>query len=457
MTSITSTFSPDQSNAWEVILGFLNDPGDCDALVLRGYAGTGKTYLLKKLIQHLGKRNSRIRIAMTAPTNKAVNVLSAGDELKECRHMVCFETIHKLLGLQQDFTSDGRQIFRSKTNRENDMHKFNIVVVDEASMLNDELCLEILENRQKTKLLFVGDPAQIPPVGQEDCIPFRRDHEFNFKIVELTQIMRQAEGNPIIGHSLALRKGLKKPRPVIDQITSMDSQGHGLMFLDSLEDKDKIRPLLKEWFDSDQFRIDANYAKVVAWRNVMVTLINGIIREILYGVNPPEFVVGEKLLVNKPIMAYGSVDLNTSEELRVTQVSQIKKNFESGEFSLIASAWRLRVEAYDADLASNIPHVIYIIIDVEEHAELIKQARAKALKSRSKQDWAVYYNVLGWTADVVYNYAITAHKSQGSTYQNVLVMKDDLDKNSNVEERNRITYTASTRASKLLVMFGKVY
>jgi ATP-dependent exoDNAse (exonuclease V) alpha subunit len=61
-----------------------------------------------------------------------------------------------------------------------------------------------------------------------------------------------------------------------------------------------------------------------------------------------------------------------------------------------------------------------------------------------------YYNFTRRYADVSWGYSISAHKSQGSTYKNVFVLEDDIDKNWDVIERNRIKYTAFTRASSNL-------
>ena len=73
----------------------------------------------------------------------------------------------------------------------------------------------------------------------------------------------------------------------------------------------------------------------------------------------------------------------------------------------------------------------------------------KAIEKRgADKSWIQYYNFLRRYADVSFAYAITAHKSQGSTYNTTFVLEDDINMNLDVVERNRIKYTAYTRASK---------
>jgi hypothetical protein len=69
--------------------------------------------------------------------------------------------------------------------------------------------------------------------------------------------------------------------------------------------------------------------------------------------------------------------------------------------------------------------------------------------------WREYYNFKNYFAEFKYNSCLTAHKSQGSTYQKVAVVYDDMDKCGNLDERNRLIYTACSRPSKLLVIYKK--
>ncbi len=78
-----------------------------------------------------------------------------------------------------------------------------------------------------------------------------------------------------------------------------------------------------------------------------------------------------------------------------------------------------------------------------------------ALKENTKFGWkwqAFYFFAEGLFADIKYNHAITVHKSQGSTYKSVIVNVGNIDRNPDSEERQRLLYTAVTRASDLVIL-----
>jgi len=78
--------------------------------------------------------------------------------------------------------------------------------------------------------------------------------------------------------------------------------------------------------------------------------------------------------------------------------------------------------------------------------------KSKAIREKSSKVWVSYYSFLKQSANLNYGYALTVHKSQGSTYENVFLIESDLNFNRNIIERNRIKYTGYTRCSKKLIV-----
>lgn len=466
-----------QTIAFADIVEFFSNPLE-DAFVLKGYAGTGKTFLVKRIIEYITASYPSRRIAITAPTNKAVQVLQMNAPFGETGGTVFtdlfnaasrleYMTIHKLLGLKEEITPSGQQIFKPAGKDKNDLSKFQYLIVDEVSMLDDDLCNQILDQADKVKVLFMGDPAQIPPVNRAECIPFSDDHEYNFKQAELTEIMRQQGEHPVVDASFTLRNNLEDIQPIPVLEDKLNAEGKGIKFYDSVTDRAKIRPLLDELFNSDQFKANADYAKVIAWRNKTVDYVNGIVREILFGKDAGPFVVGEKLIAAKPIFErtsgkfgpYWVIQFNTSEELEVTGVNITTRNRSESDFRLQIKVYELRVRVYQPMERRFFSTTIDVIHEdsVSEWNSLLLAAKNKAIRTKQPGDWAVYYDIMKWSANVAYNYAITAHKAQGSTYTNVLLMEEDLDHNPRVVERNRIKYTAYSRPTDKLYILRKNY
>jgi exodeoxyribonuclease-5 len=151
-------------------------------------------------------------------------------------------------------------------------------------MLNDDLFHDIIKFRDKVKIICMGDPAQIPPVGKPDCIPFIPEmaEEYGIKTLELKQIMRQKEGNSIIESSVAIRSDLGRRSNPVDPITSVNENGEGVEFmnLNSVEIRRGFSAKLADYFKTKEFENDSEYAKVIAWRNKTVATMNDIIRKV---------------------------------------------------------------------------------------------------------------------------------------------------------------------------------
>jgi exodeoxyribonuclease-5 len=471
----------DQIAAFNDILTFLRE-GTEDAFVLKGYAGTGKTFLVKRIIEYITASYPQRRIAITAPTNKAVRVLqydapfneNSGNEmimedLFNIADQLTYSTVHKLLGLKEQISNTGVQTFKPDYKDKSELDKYKYLIVDEVSMLDDILCRELQKYSNKVKIIYMGDPAQIPPVNRIDCIPFREQDQFVFRRAELHKIMRQTGEHPVVDASFIIRNNLNVQHPIPKLETNLKDD-KGIVFIDGETERKSVKGILADYFDTDEFKADADYAKVIAWRNKTVDYLNGIIRVILFGEKADPYMVGEKLIARGPIFkeqkgpksrwgAKWIVDLHTSEEMEISKIDIENKKFTEGSYKLYAQIYKCQVLVQDPLGYEPKSNTIEIIHEdsLQEYRELLKKTKSLAIKARDKSAWVSYYNILKWSADVGYNYAITAHKAQGSTYENVILIEEDLDKNRTTVERNRIKYTAYSRPKNKLFILRKNY
>lgn len=317
----------------------------------------------------------------------------------------------------------------------------------------------------------MGDPAQIPPVGRPDCIPFREElaEHYRIKTLDLKQIMRQKEGNAIIDASVVIRKELYSNRLSIDNVSKVNENGEGIEFLNlnCAETRKGFSEKLRQYFVTEDFVKDSEYAKVIAWRNKTVATMNNIIRKTIYGdvAEGTKILEGEKLIANNPVIEDKIIILNTNDEFTVERYT-IEKDTARFVIDDHPDAEPLSVELnyYDTEVSylNDADEVVKVWIKIlHESSEVEFQKVANILKLRAIQkrgkdkSWLHYYNFLRRFADVNYAYAITAHKSQGSTYNTTFVLEDDIDMNLDIVERNRIKYTAYTRASRKLYVLKR--
>lgn len=453
-------------------------------ILIRGFAGTGKTFTLNRIINtsmiwsdKQTDYSKKLSIAASAPTHKAVRVMRKNAELGE---KVTYTTIHSLLGLKPEpDNKTGKQVFKRSTDPEDGkIQDYNLVIVDEVSMLGEELweALMIAVSEGRIKLILLGDPCQIPPVKEKDTVPFLKTEEFGIEVVELTQSMRQIGDNPILDYATALRTTYKQPIKVNPaHFAKINADGHGIKLL-SATDINEVDRILEGMFGSDKFRADADYMKVVAWSNArsnpVVDSFNKKIRRMLYIIpdgmlSLPMIVHGEKLIMNDRYIipnTQGMV-LPNNEEIEVVSYEVVRKGMRYKLWSPMGYQDRtLNPQFYQAIVRYKKPNggwtsvTIYIVhesstIEVNTMLEDVKASIQKIPFSSGndrREMWNHWWSLYNATAKIAYNYAITAHKSQGSTYENCMLILWNINANPNYEERNRITYTGATRAKHML-------
>ena len=467
------SLNSDQKTAFEDLRDFICDKGDDSVYVLKGWAGTGKTYCVSVLVRYvlevIHPTHNWYRIAVTGPTNKSVRVIKKTSGLKNPR--VSFQTIHKMLGLTERITKEGVQEFVNQGDFQPKIKTVKLLIIDEVSMLNDDLFQEVLKYRDRIKIICMGDPAQIPPVGRPDCIPFREELAAGYRIKTLTlkQIMRQKKDNAIIESSVAIRSELGRSKNPVEPITKLNEKGEGIEFLNLNipETRKGFSEILRRYFVTDEFKKDSEYAKIIAWRNKTVATMNDVIRKVIYGDEALEskILVGEKLIANNPIIQGESIVLNTNDEFSVDSFVidsddlryHVSDHPDAEPFPITLKYYETVVSYLDDEDETVRVNIQILHEDSEmDFKKLANMLKLRAIEKKGKdKSWLVYYNFLRKYADVNYGYCITAHKSQGSTYNTTFVLEDDIDMNWDVVERNRIKYTAYTRSSRKLYVLKR--
>jgi exodeoxyribonuclease-5 len=469
----THDLNEDQTVAFMAMVEFVKKKGGREMFLLKGYAGTGKTYTISRFIQYcvdhkdifLDPKDTygpyQLNIALTAPTNKAVQVLRESS-IPSLKKMVVFKTCHKLLGLKEHITDSGELQYKASFDDPKEIADCHIVIIDEASMVQDDIFFEMKNHNKKVKLIFLGDNAQVPPVKKEDSEPFLNTKKHEFIEHALTTIMRQKEGSDIVELATHIRNNLNDDVQEFIPIYKSD-----LSVIRAIENQQMIIDHINNKYSSIEAKESASFVKVVAWSNVKVKEYNRYCRQVFMGAHHPEYekpyakiMVGDKMITAAPVIKkfdapYGgkeAIVMTTNQEFDIVKTELGKEEYQYGHKRCMLEFYIATAKFYDADAECMTTQDINILHEDSEYdfnAALVslRNSAIKADPQTKKFKWKSYYQFLRKFADVDYAYALTVHRSQGSTFKNTIVDMNNIILNKNVRERNRILYTAITRAS----------
>jgi len=437
--------------------------GDDRCFVLKGYAGTGKTFLIGQLAKELARR--RKEVWLLAPTGRAARVLGRKTE-------IAASTIHRAIyNLKELVEHDDKNTAFKFYFRVKDVATDNldlVVFVDEASMISDQYSegeflrfgsgrlladllgfLRIGDATQKTKLVMVGDPAQLPPVNSPtspalDPAYLAEVHGVAAQETELTEVVRQAAGSAILSEATAIRKTISSGfynrlsiRPAPPQIEAVQEIELPSRFVEANKDARLPRTVC------------------VAYSNATCLNLNVAIRAKRSGgdgMHAPA--AGDVLLVIRNNASTGLLngDLvsilwadGTCEKVRVP----VGKEHVEVSFRNL----RLLTEAENGELTELGTKIVENVLfsekrdlsPSEQKALFIHfKMRFPQLKANTKEFTEAlradpYFNAL----QVKFGYAMTCHKAQGGEWDDVFVFFE----NARTDAFSlRWAYTALTRA-----------
>ncbi len=458
---IRSHLKPQQWLAFEKLQKFLKS--DSKMFLLEGVAGSGKTTLVSYFIKYYLATQTSARIACTATTNKAVKVLTEKVNIADDR--IVFSTIHKRMNLKETVTNFGERLFITDFDNLNADFQFDFIIVDECSMISNyhnashpksqSLWMNIVEmsKRFNIKFIFVGDFKQIPPVNEPYCVLSQAETiaEHQIMCVKLEEVLRQALGSPIIKLATFVREHIQYKLLQYERVNEHTDMGSITHF-----PRENPNPIMKAIYDhvsTNQYKENGDYFRMLAYTNEKVRSMNKIIRGMLFPTAKTSLVIGEKLVADSPIMIRHDDDnveilFTTSDEFVIEKITTgvISTSLLKDEepFKCYWATVRMKMGKLD-DVVHSIP--IIHPDSLERYNKIVANIKAKAIRESNRQMWRMYYRITELFASINYAYALTVHKSQGSTFENTFVLENDIMINQRVPERNQILYTAFTRPS----------
>ena len=465
-----------QKSALKELEAFVN--GDDTSITLSGYAGTGKTTIMGIFNEYL-KRRIQADIIFSAPTHRA----NAVTRQKTPNAKVV--TLQSLLGLRPDFdiTEDVFDLHKLKFEQvaEVKIEPASIVIVDEASMIQDSLYDFLLEQiaAKGAQIIFMGDKGQLRPVKANNISKVFRNDGVQ---LQLTKVERTGD-NPILKESTRVRNG-----EGFSYETDIAPNGQGVEYSsDKTRIREFVRTSLKEMKDSQ----DPLYFRVLAATNASVDAYNSAIRQILYGRRPAQLYEGE-LVMGYSNREYDSLrkkyKLMNSGDYVVQNVEPTtihielaypdkKENINMEGYKVtLKDAIDTSASSFTIDVVSNF-ETDENIIKVQEYIQTLWNMRKQLLASgnptaarsvvekinriqnkiHTMRDIKDANGRLKLRKSFDYGYAHTIHKSQGGTYSKVLINDSSIntfgfnDKNGQ-EVRQELKYVAVSRAKNYVMV-----
>ncbi len=462
-----------QTEAITKLEAFLRGPEQ--VFMLKGYAGSGKTTILNGLVSYLNDIEKDF--SLMAPTGRAAKVI------REKTGQEAF-TIHKSIYSYEDMIEieEGDSFFYNYKIRNNVDVVGKIFIIDEASMLSDaksegeffrfgtsHLLTDLItytrvsHENVKSKIIFVGDPCQLPPVGDSSSKAFEPDYlkaNFNLSCVEaeMKEVQRQTSDSAILDRATNLRKSI--------------SSGFFNDFNLRSNGKDILNPtyetFLQTWHSTESSKI------IIASKNKTCLDLNKQIREKRFG--------NASLPIQK-------------SDIVIMGGNNYKKGIFNGEFAVINEVSDIITQRIIALRGKNPVTLIWrnvelVFPDAESNNKVVKgkmlenflygdnflkpeetqalyvdfTSRHKELKPKTEEFKEAimedeYFNPLL----MKYGYAVTCHKAQGGEWDNVFTVWDhenqkgfncltevQLKRSKDNINFYRWAYTAITRASKVL-------
>ena len=438
---------------------------DISVFILKGYAGTGKTTMIRTIIEEIKSREKRP--ILMAPTGRAARVLESKNSWEANTIHRC---IYELDTIETKEDSDDIRFIFPLKNREDEAND-HICIIDESSMIGtreiqnelfefgtgsllNDLLTYVAPNRGG-KIIFVGDPMQLPPVG--DNVSNALDEKYfesiglKAMVSELTDVVRQGAGSAILSNAMKVRaliESQQKNNLVFDRQENevIDMEGYKMPEqLLSLYPKPEIGQSVIIAFSNRQAR-DYNYAvrellypeqkqivvgdilQVVS-NNYKLNVMNGDFVKIVaingeteYQSAPVYINMGGQRMQHKITLSFRNVRIRLDNELEIS--CKIIENM---------------LDDADPNLTFSQIQALYINFCMR-HSQL--KRGSQQFKELLKAD--PYFNALR----AKYGYAITGHKSQGGEWNTVFV--DYTGRTGLNIDCLRWTYTVTTRASHTL-------
>jgi hypothetical protein len=478
----------DQRNALEKLNAFLES--DEQIFILEGYAGSGKTTMLKGFVEYLESLEKRYQLM--APTGRAAKVINQKTGFESTtihKGIYSFEELQEIK--QGEDENDVSFLYQYKI-RNNPEVNNSVLILDEASMVSDILSQgeffrfgsghllrdlmtygRIQEATTTSKIIFIGDPAQLPPIGMNfspalDSNYLRETYKVSVSQAEMMEVKRQDANNGILISATKIRQCLTS-----GYFNDFDLRDNG---------RDIFNPAYQDYLETYKSQQDQKI--IICYKNKTALDLNRAIRRDRFGgdlpIQPSDTVIiggnnyrlgimnGEFAVVSEASPSVESREVSFYIEKRKTKTVRLTWR----RISLVLPDENNQPKTINGFILENYLYGDNYLKPEEQRALYVdfKKRHPKLKKGTEEFKEAIindkYFNCIL----LKYGYAVTCHKAQGGEWSNAFVFWDrgtQANFNFYESEHNRSgktnsefyrwAYTAVTRASKKLFCINPPY
>ncbi|MBQ8344859.1 MAG: ATP-dependent RecD-like DNA helicase [Clostridia bacterium] len=367
-------------------------------MLLTGGPGTGKTTVVRALLHIFDSMG--YEIALAAPTGRAAKRLSETTSTEA-------KTIHRLLEMVYD--GNGRMVFNRN---EMDLLEEQIIIVDEASMIDNGLMCALLKAiKPGARLIMIGDSDQLPSVGAGNVLRDLLDSG-RLATVCLTEIFRQARESLIVTNAHAINRG---------EMPELSVKNNDFFFLPRNTDREIAATVA----DLCQVRLPRTYGELA----VNGTQVVAASRKGEAGTEHLNLLLQQRL--NPPQVQKREYEFRDRRFREGDRVMQTRNNY---DLAWVRSDGTEGNGIFNGDIG-----VIQRISPSEGCMEICFDDRT------------VLYELTA-LEDLEHAYAITVHKSQGSEYPIVVIPVGSA---AQMLLTRNLLYTAVTRAQSMVILVGR--
>jgi exodeoxyribonuclease-5 len=443
--------TPEQAASTARIAKFLTSPANNEALLFKGYAGTGKTTMLATVVRMMAEL--RHKTVLMAPTGRAAKVFAGYAGFNAF-------TVHRKIYRRRSDPAGGFELAPN-------LHKDTLFIVDEASMLaNDhdgiaafgsgrllDDLINYIFNGDNCRLILAGDDAQLPPVGLNESPALNptclKQYNLNITELQLTQVVRQEETSGILFNATAIRKAIR----------TCDTQLYPQLRTGFLDFKLVNGEDFLEELTAAYARDGIDDTIVICRSNKAAGIYNNGIRNRIL-CREEEISRGDRLMVVKNNYSFGKQDIETDFIANGEILSVIRVRHTEELYGLRFCNIQARFDSYDAELevkllldvlACDTPALPKELAD-NLYAEISSEYETATKTERTKR---MRENPFLNALQVKYAYAVTCHKAQGGQWSNVFIDTGFVSDDMLGEDFYRWLYTAITRATKRIVILNR--